>query len=282
MRKHLLTTIALIYLLLLTGCFSDPNKKANELYVQATATMKNISTETKSYSKVYEYYKSAREDIERILSKYPSSNLAVNLSSGETRISNFELREFRGLERSLRQLAAAEQNPFSCALLVAKTIESEYLKASALTYFAGKYAEAGQKEKSTQLLSQALETAKTIESEYLKASALAYIAGKYAEAREFTQALETAKTIKDVDDKADALADIAGKYAEAGQKEKSTQLLSQALETTKTIKVVVDKAFALADIAGKYAEAEQKLNMKDVAHLRDIVQTIRPMGDLWE
>ncbi|MBC8321514.1 MAG: hypothetical protein H8E34_12420, partial [Bacteroidetes bacterium] len=58
--------------------------------------------------------------------------------------------------------------------------------------------------------------------------------------------------------------------------------LSQALETAKTIEDEYWKAYALAEIAGKYAEAGQKLNMKDVAHLRDIVQTIRPMGELWE
>jgi len=71
--------------------FSDPNKKANELYVHAAETINNISTEAKSYSEAYEYYKSARENIERILSKYPSSNLAVRLLSGETLISKYEL-----------------------------------------------------------------------------------------------------------------------------------------------------------------------------------------------
>ena len=42
----------------------------------------------KSYSEVDENYKSAREDIERTLSSFLSSSLAVDLSTGEARISN--------------------------------------------------------------------------------------------------------------------------------------------------------------------------------------------------
>ncbi len=63
MRKHLITTIGLIYLLLLAGCFSDPNQSANELYERATAALQSSMAETESYSKIYEDYKIAREDI---------------------------------------------------------------------------------------------------------------------------------------------------------------------------------------------------------------------------
>ena len=67
MKRYQLTTIGLISLLLLNGCFTDPNKKANELYVHATAIIKNSSTEATSYSESYEKYKIARKDIEHIL-----------------------------------------------------------------------------------------------------------------------------------------------------------------------------------------------------------------------
>jgi len=142
-------------------------------------------------------------------------------------------------------------DPFLCALLVAKTIEYASYKSSALADIAGKYAETGQKEKATQILSQALETAKTIE---------------------------------DANDKSRALADIAGEYAKAGQKEKANQILSQALETAKTIGDADDKSRALADIAGKYANAGKKPNKEAMVHMHGIVYEANPMAimKIWE
>ena len=229
-----------IWFILLSGCSTDPNEKANELYVKASMLMQSVRTEAESYSRVLESYKSAQKTIERILSNYASSNVAVRLLSGEARISGFALNEFQKLGSFLKPLAEAEQKPLSCALLVAKTIKRESFKASALAKIAGKYAEAGQKEKAAQILSQALKTAKTIEYELSKALALADIVGNYAEAGQFTQALKTAKTIEDESSKASALADIAGKYAEAGQQpsEKDMAELRDIVHTTHPISLL--------------------------------------------
>ena len=92
--KHLLTTILTIWFIFLSGCSTDPNEKANELFVDASQLMQSIKTQTGSCSKALELYKSAQKKIERILSKYASSNVAVNLISSQARISGFTLSEF--------------------------------------------------------------------------------------------------------------------------------------------------------------------------------------------
>src|SRR5690606_38411584 len=186
--KQLLNVIVSIWFILLSGCTNDPNEKANELFVTASGYAQNMRSETESYSNALESYNNAQEHIERILSKYSASNLAVRLLSEEIQVSGFTLTEFRKLGNFLQLLAEAEQEPLSCALLVAKAIEDESSKALALVEIVSKYAEVGQ----------------------------------------FSQAHETAKTIEDESSKARALAEIASKYAEAGQNEKANQLLSKA------------------------------------------------------
>jgi tetratricopeptide (TPR) repeat protein len=263
--------IAIFLTLFFYGCAGDPNEKANKLYTEASQSLQISKTEKGSYSDMFNLYKNAKSQIEQILSKYPSSNIAVELSSGNVKISGLTLNQFRKREGSLKALAEAEQLPFSCALLVAKTIEDAFFKASALAVIADRSAKAGQ-------FNQALEIAKTIEDASFKASALAVIADWSAEAGQFNQALEIAKTIERASYKARALADIAGKYAEAGQKDQVDLLLSQALQIAKTIEDASFKAIALADIAGKYAEAAVQPREEDKAILRDITHTIIPMS----
>ncbi|MBW1937091.1 MAG: hypothetical protein JRI84_16415 [Deltaproteobacteria bacterium] len=320
MLKNLPTILGSLYLILilflvLSGCSTDPNEKANELYVKALEYNQKMRAKSESYSSALESYKKVQAHIDRILSKYPGANLAVGLMSGETRISGLTLSEFRNLESSLKLMAEAEHEPLSCALLFAKTIESELSKAWTLTVIAVECAEAGRFDQALETaktigvefykactlaviagkyakagrFDQALETAKTIGVEFYKARALAELAGKYAEAGQkekaaqlLSRALETAKTIESKDSKARALAELAGKYAEAGQKEKAAQLLSQALETAKTIEDEFSKAWALVKIAGKYAEAGLKPSQKDVTLLSEMVRIKYPMELFWK
>jgi len=175
MMRHLLVFIFAIWFIFLSVCSENPNEKANVLYIEDSQLMESVKTEIGSYSKAFESYQGVQKKLERILSKYASSSIAVNLMSGQTKISGFTLSEFRKLKSSLKALAEAEQNPFLCALIVAKKIKDARSKALVLAEIAGKYAEAGQ-------FTQALQTVKTIGNAALKARALAVIAVKYADA----------------------------------------------------------------------------------------------------
>jgi len=247
MKKHLITIIWPIWFIFLSGCSTDPNEKANELYVKASQLMQSAITEKESYSKVLESYNRAQKEIESILSKYASSNIAVSLMAGKTRISGFTLNEFKKLESSLKPLAESEQKPLSCALLVARTIKIRFCRDRALTKIVGKYADAEQ-------FSQALKVAKTI---LFNGEAFIKIAVKYADVGQFAQALKVPERILLPVSKAEAFAKIAAKYAEIGQKEKADQILSQALELAKTIEAEENNSYALTRISAKYAELGQ-------------------------
>jgi len=263
-----------IFVTILSGCSTDPNEKANELYVEASKIMENQQKETHSRSDAIKLYNNAQEKIGVILSKYSSSNIAVALISGQTKIAGLTMGEFQKLEGYLKALVeaerisiirrqrvkktidAAENKILFCAIIVARTIKDTNDKAKALFDIAGEYAKAGQKKKADQVLSQALKVARTIKNADDKAETLVEIAGEYAKVGQkektgqlLSQAFETAKTSESTYSKDEALAKIAGKYAAVGQ-------FTQALETAETIETFY-KTLALVDIAGEYAKGGQ-------------------------
>ena len=187
------------------------------------------------------------------------------------------------VEGSLKLFADAEQDVFSCAMIVAKSIESESSeimssKAEVLAEIASKYADIGQIDRATKIMNQALETANAINGEFWKASALTYIARQYAEAGQFTEALDTANAINDEFWKANSLAEIAGMYAKAGQTDKTAQLLTQALRTAYGIEGEY-LAWTLAHIAGEHAKAGQKEKAEQL--LRQAYETAKEMETLY-
>ena len=158
----IMTAIGISISFSLLSCSMDPNKRANELYVEASQIIQSLNTSEDGYLKTYESYKKAKQKIELIISKYASSNIAVSLMSNQAKISGLTLKEFRKTETSLSSLAETEQSPLACAVIIASTIENADGKARALANIAAKYAEAGQKEQSAQILSQARETARRL------------------------------------------------------------------------------------------------------------------------
>jgi len=92
MKNRILSIFCfIITVAIFSGCSTDPNEKANELYVEASQIMQSVKAEAGSYSEALESYNNARKILERIVSKYASSNVAVRLISGQTRISGLTL-----------------------------------------------------------------------------------------------------------------------------------------------------------------------------------------------
>ena len=188
---------------LFLGLSDDPNEKADELYAQA-AQLVESAKQAGSYLEALPLYEQARDLLERIVSQYADSTVAVGLVSGQTKISNVTLSEFRELGDSFRRYAKAEQDPLPCALIVAGTVKREYLRIEAAVDIARVFVKAGQAKQATLALSQALDLANAI----------------HAIADEYT--------------KAEALVDIANEFVELGQPEKASPLLSQALDIANT------------------------------------------------
>ena len=264
---------------LLSGCSDDANKGAKSLYSQASQALESSKTGQKSHAEVLVSYKTAKDRIERILREYPSSEIAVGLSSGGTTISGLTLDQFRGLEATLNELAEAERSPLACALLIADSMETASGKSEVLAEIASKVAKNGNKELAVELLSQALDGIKTMKDTplldealaaakprthkdaYQKSAVLGKIAGKYAEIGDFTHAVETAKMIRKISDskaKSGALAESARRVVEIGEKEQASRLLSQALGEARTIEDSLVKTWSLTGIALEYQTDGQK------------------------
>lgn len=254
MKTSMLHIIGCLSMVLLVGC-SSPDEKANKLFVEASQLVKSAQeVEKTSYSSALKLYNEVAAKVEEIISKYPSSQIAVKLCQGEAKIGNHTVDQFSEAVRYTKIKSEAEGNPFNCAILifdVTKPIKNANLKAWALADIAQKYAHSGQKDKSVKLFSQALAAAYTVENDEAKAVSLYNIADKLAENGHYDKAVQVAKTIQDGNLKAYLLAKItAQQYAEAGQYDKAVQVVT-------TIRDSWRKAHLLALIANRYVEDGQ-------------------------
>ncbi len=89
MKKSLVPIVILCLGLILffdisTGYCASADEKANKLFVEAYQLLKSAQEADKtSYSDAFRLYKEALVKFERIISKYPSSQLAVKLITDE-------------------------------------------------------------------------------------------------------------------------------------------------------------------------------------------------------
>ena len=150
--------------LLFLGLSGDPNEKANELYVQA-AQLVESAKQVESYSAALPLYEQARDTLERIVSQYADSTIAVGLVSGQTKISHLTFSEFQELGGSLRRYAKAEQDPLSCALVVARTVQREHRRIDAVIDIARVFVKAGHQpsENEVAILREIIQTAMPME-----------------------------------------------------------------------------------------------------------------------
>jgi len=246
-------------ILVFSGCSGGSDRNAEQLHGEASIAMDQCRKKSKSYSEAWASYREAENRIGRILSEHPTSRVAVGLSSGDTLIAGLTLDQFRKLEESLKELSEAEQSPLACALLLAKKIEPGSERSKSLAHVAGRFAEAGDKERALQLLAQALDVATTNNRPDLPL--LCAIAGKYAEfgqqeqaLRILSQAQTDALTIVWKYDGAvmncrDALADVAITYARIGDFGRAQGALDLIGQRN------VSRSKAYAGMAGEYAEA---------------------------
>ncbi|MGF1760446.1 hypothetical protein L4D76_21455 [Photobacterium sagamiensis] len=318
MKKSFLT---MVLLSLLSGCASEPNETANQtlteskqvnepqqdqnvtandLYLKATQHIQN-AIKAKTYSQALESYAVAMNHLDVITSRYPTSNIAVSLFSGQKMTSGLTLAKWLELGDALKPLAAAEHDPLAAArLMVEARGGNTDNKAMTLINLAQKHFKAGRKKEAVQLLSQARKAAskdKTVyewsfistvyaenglfsealeianEMEAQRSShigqALRNISVEYAENGLFSEALEIANKINEALPKTAALINVAVKYSEAGQKEQADWTLYQATNWAKTIDKVSYKNSALREIAityakiGEYDRAVQKVSAID-------------------
>ena len=83
LKKRILDFIFLSFLLVVISACGDENSNANKLFIE-TIKISEEAEESQPFDKRIQLYKKTLKNIEDIKSKYPSSNLAVQLSSGQS------------------------------------------------------------------------------------------------------------------------------------------------------------------------------------------------------
>ena len=189
--------------------------------------------ESKSYADASTYYKSALEQLDTLISKYPRSSLSMKIRKGEAWVGKYTRQQLEEEVVPGSELkAAAESNPLACSFLVAQSIEDSYLKACTLGDLAAEYELMKEEGRAAKILAQALSTAESISSsnewmgEYdtSQFAAQAEIADSFAGAGLFDRALEIAGSIENDAGKADATERIAMAYLKARKYQEAFEL----------------------------------------------------------
>jgi tetratricopeptide (TPR) repeat protein len=214
-------------IVLISCCSVDPDKKANELYVETSQYASQMLSEKVSYSKAYNSYKNAIANIEIILSKYPSANLSVKLLSGETRIVGYTFEKFRAIDSTLKLLARAEKDILSYALL--SIDHDDYSYDNELFNISLEYINKGE-------LIIVYDILEKLQDSFYSAYLLSFMSrkliedGKKSDANEtLLKALDRSKNIENYSIKIRVLCDIASSLESIGEHAKSNDLLKEAL-----------------------------------------------------
>ncbi|OQB46673.1 MAG: Tetratricopeptide repeat protein [bacterium ADurb.Bin157] len=161
MIRKLLIATTLILCNFLIGC-TDPNAKANQLYVEAIQYDQEMKEKAKSYTEALATYKKLHMKIDEIINSYPEANLAVKLQSGETLISGKKVSELRKLEILLQQLSEAERQLNLCALVISENSKNRW-RVHALCYLAIAAKKLGEEENCIDLINKAIKYAEDID-----------------------------------------------------------------------------------------------------------------------
>ena len=220
---------------------SDDSARANSLFVEAVRLIQSSQNTLNNQEKL-EQLDTAQGKLNQIIERYPSSDLAVKLITGQS-IGNINLVALAKTIKEVRDNAekdACYKAPTTkCVLVIAlseaKTIESASQRSWVLSGIAEAQAKAGD-------IKAAFATAKTIEDASQRSYALRNIAISQAKAGDIKAAFATAKMIESASQRSWVLSGIAVAQAKAGA-------IKAAFATVKTIEGASQRSDALSGIA---------------------------------
>ncbi|WP_153306303.1 tetratricopeptide repeat protein, partial [Desulfatiglans anilini] len=262
---RLMDALLLISFSIFFACSTDINPKANELYVAASKILDEAKNSTNNYMETFQLYAKARQKIDTIIQRYSSSNIAVSLMSGQSKISNLTLEEFKTLEHSLKYLADCDTNPLTCAVLLANKINDPFLLSSSLITIADAYDYVKYERKVIGLLSQAYNSALHITDEKNRIESLSGVAESYAKlgktekaTRILSEALNIVSSLEDIAHISNSLRYILSACEKIGGTEGILALLSRMYPTV--FLLINDdfyKPISFYELACTYTEIEQ-------------------------
>ncbi|MGH7901412.1 MAG: hypothetical protein ACRENZ_06705, partial [Thermodesulfobacteriota bacterium] len=222
--------LTLCLMLIFYYACSSPDEKANKLFVEASQLVESAKIEEgTSYSNAYKLYEKAQKKLKTIITEYPTSNIAVSVAQDNTQIGGYTISQFNDVILVNAKLKAdADENPISCALFLAKTLENAD-KIIALSRIANAMAIINSDE-ALETINETVELMnKTSDGEY-KDAILVSIADTYGKIGHYQEAFQITHKISSQYFEVYSIAFIGGEYAYNGLKEKSVETLNQALQ----------------------------------------------------
>jgi tetratricopeptide (TPR) repeat protein len=257
---------------------ASPEKKANKLFVEAVQqTQLAQEAERDDYVTALKFYEEALQRVETIISRYPSSDIAVKIIQGESRIGLFSATELtKRVVPEVRLKAAAEGNPLGCANFLADTVEGDDQRIAAKSEIAREYALAGQCERAKEIAQSVLPYLK---SPYGKSGLVADIAVACPGTANDDLPMQLVETgfssSEDPSLRLRALVQIGDICIEKGRNEVGRALLEEALRLAESLDDKVGKAGTLAKLGTYYAEAgERSRSVELLAEASELAESI--------
>ena len=255
----------------------DEEAEANRRFVEAVALLEASKSEPAAPAKL-SLLEQAETTLQTIITRYPSTTLAVKLASGQ-QIGNVSLATVATAVEAARgpacQVAPTSTCVIAQALALAQTLD-EYQRSRALDHITERLtdialvqAQAGDRAKAQKTITQALALAPTLTNKGRRAVVLANIALAQAQAGDraaaqaaVAQALELAQTLTDAGERGGALAVIALAQAQAGDRAEAQATIAQALALAQTLGEK-DRVGVLACVAPAQAQVGDRAKAQE-------------------
>ncbi len=287
-------TASCFCIVILTSC-TTPDEAANQLFVEASNLVVTADEASQgNFSAALEHYKKALAKVEKISSKYSSSQLAVQIAQGNAKLGDYTISELRDeIIPRTENKALAEKSPLACAFLIALSIDDLNSKIETLIRVAESSLKFEQYEFAIRVLDsllvsatgyddnfigqtiamktfaciktnqyeKALAAAKSIKGDYHdndKIRAFTMIAHKFMEIGKENRCLEAAAETGNSVEKTKTLTASAKQFREKGDRKKALIMLSHAEEAVSTIVDKEQKIEALLYITDEYLEAKDE------------------------
>ena len=230
----------------LSACSTDDSESANRLFVEAVGLI--ASAEGASAQNKVQNLEQAATALDTIVDRYPTTDLAVELSSGQT-IGTVSLLIVETLVREARVQACIESAEIGC---IADWLVRSAWSTGEVEFAYDRWSVLGNVVRVTAFegdLPRAWTIVDTIDDEDSRQSATASIAAAQAHAGQYAEAIATADALGNSYWRVDALVEIAETLARTGQHTEAVRTLSDAFNLVESLEDYANRAHAFLRVA---------------------------------
>lgn len=256
--------LVILFAVGLSVACAGPNEKANKLFIEATRMVESAQQSAiTSYTEAAGRFQESLKRIDLIQSKYPSSNIAVEIAQDKVVLGSVTVSQLRALTQEMAEMAQAEASFLKCSAYLESKAAPSAEKAWDLALIASKYAEVGDLLNSMTVALEAHDMAVLRNDDTWTTPTLELVSTTYARVGRVNDALRVAREIGDSTYKDVQLRQIAEELSRKGN-------LNDAVAIIESIGSSSIKESALSSLAVASAEAKQfDLAIEVVAELSE-------------